>query len=425
MRIIDIEIQNNRTVKAFIKRLDGENLEIAGEPGTGKTTGVSALWEIMEKRADALSHGEKKGQIKIKLSDGNKTLVATRTITPKSSSITIVDNEADKISIADFKAMISGLAVNPHKIMDMKPKDQTATLLTAANIGDGILESFDQTIKDLEQERLLLHRQAEQAKPAGEEPARVEPVNVAELFQKKEEIQKANAENARQRDFLQELIEEEQSYDEHESSAIAAIERIKKDLEEAKEKLKTIKQERKELKERIKKGKSHVATLKDAEITHIINQIAEAEDRNNQASIYNVWMQQKEQYESLKAQHSQTDSKIKDTHKEKKSVLDSAQFPLSGLSIQDGQIIYNDCLLSNLGTSEQMLVCASLALKDILAHDIHVVRMDGIESMGKEDFEALKKLFNGHDVQVLATRVSRGDVEPEEITIIDGVYKDD
>ena len=41
LKIIEIVIENYKKIKAFYKRLDGQNMEVAGAPGQGKTTAIS------------------------------------------------------------------------------------------------------------------------------------------------------------------------------------------------------------------------------------------------------------------------------------------------------------------------------------------------------------------------------------------------
>jgi len=54
MKIIGIEIQNDRAIKTFKVALGGKNLTVAGDTGTGKTTSISGLWELIKQAADAI-----------------------------------------------------------------------------------------------------------------------------------------------------------------------------------------------------------------------------------------------------------------------------------------------------------------------------------------------------------------------------------
>jgi DNA repair exonuclease SbcCD ATPase subunit len=405
VKIIKLEISNTRKVEAFELTLDGKNLQISGETGTGKTTAVNALWEIITKHPDSITHGKKKGFVKVKLSDGKKTIVAERTNT-KNSTVKIYDSNGDTITMADFKSMISALSVNPYKIATMSNPDKVRLLLSIAEIPVD-LDDIDKDIAALEENRLDAHRKMELSKP-GPEPEQVQRVSVSELVEERQKKSDINAENDKRKATLVEVEEE---------SA-----RLDSNIKELEERLQALKKDRENNKARLEKGRSVVAGLQYHDLDVIDKQIADIETTNEKAISYEDWVKKDADFNLYKGQHESCDADIKAKREEKKAALDEAKWPLEGLTIEDGKVYFKGCLLDNLGESEQMLVCAALAINDIKAHPLHVVRMDGVESMSANDFEALVKLFNGADIQVLSTRVSRGDVEPDEIEIVDGKY---
>jgi len=412
MKILEIEIINNRAIKCFKSRLNGENLELAGGTGSGKTTAISALWEILEKRSDSLRHGEKSGHVRIKIGDGNKLIVATRKNTEKTSTITLMDSNGDQVSIKDFKRMISELSVNPHKIMEMKPKEQVNVLLKSASLGDFDIAKVDADIAQLEADRLDAHRKVELIKPGPEE---VERVDIADLLVQRDKATSVNSENEKRRNLLIDIKEEKRS---------AGV-----DLSELKRQLKLIQNQIIDdeavilgLDERITKGETIITELADIDVGPITEQINNASQNNEQAAQHDIWVSGKEKHDTATAAYSGLDKQVRELRESKKAALNNAQWPIEGLSIVDGEVVYKECLLENLGDSEKMLVCAALAVEDIKSHPLKVVRMDGVESMSPEDFVSLKSLFNDQGIQVLSTRVSRGDVDDCEIVITDGEY---
>jgi hypothetical protein len=410
MKIIQIEIINNRKVKCFKVRLDGKNMTVAGDTGTGKTTAVSAFWDILEKCQDSITHGQSKGLIRVKLSDGSKVINAVRRNTKNMSTVRITDSEGDTIKMSDFKKLISDLAVNPHKIIDMKPAEQLRTLAAAADLGDVDLAGMDAEEKTLEEERLALYRLMSSLSP-GDEPEDVKAVDVSALAQ---ELNRANESNA-YRANLQNEVESINSTRAEESKSIEAleaqIERIKARNEG-----------------RVKKVVELTTELDKTEevpTAELIARIETAQETNAKANDHAGWLEKKKLHDAKVEAHAAVDGKIKEIREAKQAALDGAKWPLDGLAIEDGNILYKNCLLSNLGTSEQLLVCSALAINEIISRPVKVVRLDGVESMSREDFAALTKLFNGKGVQVLSTRVTWGGTEPEEIVIVDGEYTED
>lgn len=410
LTILEIVMKNNRTIELFQLRPEGANVSVAGDTGSGKTTAISALWDILSKCPDSITHGKKKNEIRVKLSDGSKVINAVRRTTPTASKVIIFDNEGDAISITDFKKMISDLSVNPHKILDMKPTEQLATLAKAADMGDVDLGKMDEEIAEAETERLELSRVLEMIAP-GEEPEKVERVDVAALVEEKDAADAVNLDIYQKEQLLDGLVDAAARND----SDIVDAREVLADLEARLEAIR-------------KKDEELIAALKDLEeipTEGIKKQIDDAQETNSKADAHLRWFEKAAEHEVQANNHRAAADKVKELRAAKKETLDGAKWPLDGLSIEDGEIIYNGYYLANLGTSEQLLVCSALALSDILAHPIRVVRLDGAESMSKDDFDKLTSLFNGHGVQVLSTRVSRGDVEPNEIEIIEGKYTEE
>lgn len=425
MQITSIQIVNTGVIECFDVSLNGNNLEMSGGTGTGKTTAITALHDILSKRSDMLRHGEKKGTIAVTLSDGSKTIYAERRTTPSGSNVTLtaIDEKDKKTSItaADFKKMISDLSVNPHQIMSLKPKAQAETLLKSAKIDINLDETEDR-IESLSATRLDLHRKAELLK-VGEEPENAEAVDITELIASRDEMQLANTANQKKRDFLDALVSEVIGHQENINEAMDDIKSLNKELIEKEGELNAAKAKYAELDERIKNGNEAVAALVDANTDEITDQINNSQMTNEKALTHKNWLDQSDRHEKAVEAHRKSDADVRELVEIKNKALESASWPIPGLTIEEGNVIYNDCHLSNLGESEQMLVCAALAIEDIKAHPLKVVRMDGVESMSKDDFVKLQGLFNGEGIQVLSTRVSRNDVEPQEIVIVDGKYQ--
>jgi len=416
MRILRFEIKNDKAITSWIHDANGEHVAISGQTGTGKTTAASALWEIAEKSKDCLTHGEHKGYITVHLGEGKVDLIATREFTPNSNTIKVERADGTKVSAADFKAMISVLSENPHKIAEMKPTERVKTLLGAADLGDVDLMKMDEEIAGAERVRLDAGRRAEDFVP-GLEPEKAEPVDVSAIS---EELEANHIHN--------DMIDQDQ----REIDAIVEEgQRINVDIIQIDERRVNLLKELDGLAARVAElGTQHISLTTDYKArvaahdgltlednTELKAKLATATEVNEKAGAYKQWEARTKEYDDLKQQRACADETVKELREYKKELLDGAEWPLEGLSIEDGEVMYNEALFDNLGQSEQMLVCAALAIKDILAHELHCVRMDGVESMSEKDFKTLQELFGDHGVQCISTRVARGDVEDGELVI--------
>jgi len=408
MKIISIEIINEKAIEVFSKQLDGNNLVVAGDPNTGKTTAISALWDIIEKKGEVLSHGATKGYIKVKLSDGTRSMVCKRSMTEKTNTITITDNEGDTVSIKDFKQMISPLSVNPHKIMDLKPQEQVKALLASVDTPGFDYDETEKNLAALTDERLELFRTKKQYVVPDIPVEKVDPVNTVALVHDLKEVNEFNAVLVR---------------------GFASLVTSKLDVKKTTERITNLQQELQDMLdlkdiqvEKVRKTELYLLGHPEKPTASIEESIAAADDTNKKAREYEAYKKLIADYTAADIAWSTKDEEVKEVEAFKKKTLDEATFPIPDLLIKDGAVYYEDCLISNLGESKQMLVSAALASKSI--KDIKVVRIDGIESMSKQDFDLLVHMFNDADIQVLATRVSRGDIDDGEIVITEGIYKD-
>jgi energy-coupling factor transporter ATP-binding protein EcfA2 len=411
--ILTIEIENRGAIRVFKKELNGANLHVAGPTGTGKTTAIDTLFQIMKQRSDqsdysGVTHGENRSKERVKLKVADSILIARRIIKKDNVEIKITDEDLKPIKRTDFAAMISALAINPHKIMQMKPTERTNTLLSAVELSID-LNDTDKKIRQAEEDRLVKHREIDNCKP-GEEPDKVDQISVSELVEGKEHLESTNRERQEALDNIAEYNKKIQG---------AAISIGKVGLHQVPEQYHDLLAGAHRCHEKVLPIEIPMEDL--AEVNRAI---ADADETNEDAQKYKTWKEKFDELERLQDEHTEIQEDIKELQRVRKEALESAKWPIPGLSIIDGFIYYNDVLLENLGESEQMYVCAALAVKDICKHPIRVVRMDGVESMSPEDFAKLVSLFNKHQVQVLSTRVARDDAEPTEITIVNGEYTD-
>lgn len=437
--ILLLEIINNRMIRAFKAKLKGEHLEVAGKTGTGKTTAISALWEILDPGQDRITHGEKKSIVKVILSDGETKIRAERQYVPSGSTVTITrhtDDDIETISAKEFKGMISDLSSNPHKIKEMKDKDRVKLLLSSAGIPEEDHETLNANISTAATE--LGEAQSERKKTApGEEPEKADAVSGEALSEKIAGINEHNEKCRGAEEVLVRAIDAVRRADDEHNGIVINIDDTANGIETLKEELADLETMLVKLKEEadacLSKKKALVFEEKKLKVVcesmeripeeKISEIVAESTRVNAIATAYEQWEERVELDTAASERLSKAQKAHKAALKAKKIMMDGAEFPLEGLTIHDGILVYNDVFVDNLGKSEQMLVLGCLAIEDALSHDIRAVRMDGIESMGLEDYTKLRDYATEKHVQLFTTRVTRtDDVENHEILIVDGHY---
>ena len=106
-------------------------------------------------------------------------------------------------------------------------------------------------------------------------------------------------------------------------------------------------------------------------------------------------------------QYTELANDIEDVRKQKTSLLDSADLPLPGLSVKDGELIYNGQQWDNMSSAEQMIVSTSIVRK--LNPKCGFVLLDKLEAMDLDTLKEFGAWLEQEGLQAIATRVSTGD----------------
>ena len=99
--------------------------------------------------------------------------------------------------------------------------------------------------------------------------------------------------------------------------------------------------------------------------------------------------------------------------------MNSADLPLEGLSVQDGELTYKGFKWDNMSASEQLKVATAIIRK--LNPNCGFVLIDKLEQMDLETLKDFGSWLESQNLQAIATRVSTG--EECSIIIEDGYAK--
>ena len=98
---------------------------------------------------------------------------------------------------------------------------------------------------------------------------------------------------------------------------------------------------------------------------------------------------------------------IDDIRKSKKDLLNNADLPLQGLSVENGELLYNGYMWDNMSGAEQLVVATSIVRK--LNPDCGFVLLDKLEQMDTDTLKEFGLWLEKQGLQAIATRVSTGD----------------
>ena len=105
-------------------------------------------------------------------------------------------------------------------------------------------------------------------------------------------------------------------------------------------------------------------------------------------------------------QYNELTAKIEDIRAQKTALLDGADLPLPGLSVQDGELTYNGAKWDCMSGAEQLRVSAAIVRR--LNPQCGFVLMDKLEQMDAATLAEFGAWLEQEGLQVIATRVSTG-----------------
>ena len=111
---------------------------------------------------------------------------------------------------------------------------------------------------------------------------------------------------------------------------------------------------------------------------------------------------------------------IEDKRAERMALLNGADLPLPGLSVEDGVLTYNGKRWRDMSGSDQLRVAAAIVRR--LNPDCGFVLLDKLEQMDMTTLQEFSAWLEAEGLQAIATRVSTG--SECQIIIEDGMVKD-
>lgn len=398
MKINRLEIENVKRIHAVMIEPSKDGLTIiGGKNRQGKSSVLDAIaWALggnKYKPSQAVNADSTiPPRLKIIMDNG---LVVERK--GKNSDLKVTDPEGQKGGQQLLDSFVEELAINLPKFMEATGKEKANTLLQIIGVGPQLAE-LEQKEKSLYSERLYVGRTADQKeKFAKEQPyypdAPEEPVSASELIREQQEILARNGQRQQWKreyeDILREIIAT--------NDKIIALEAQLRDMKAAK----------KNLEEKAKAAEKTPAELKMESTEELERSIENIELINRKVRANLDKAKAEEDAKQYRDQYTELSQALDDVRKQKAGLLDSADLPLPGLSVKDGELIYNGQQWDNMSSAEQMIVSTSIVRK--LNPKCGFVLLDKLEAMDLDTLKEFGAWLEQEGLQAIATRVSTGD----------------
>lgn len=397
IKITQLDVENVKRIKALTLTPSPTGLTIiGGRNNQGKTSSLDAIvWALGGDRYRPGS-AQREGsvlppRIRLELSNG---IVVERS--GKNSDLKVTDPSGRRAGQQLLNSFVEQFALDLPRFMQSSSREKAGAMLRIIGLEDQVNE-LERQEKDLFNRRRTIGQIADQkAKYAKELPfwpdAPSEPVSALDLIQRQQNILARNGENQRKRDQAKKLEEQR---------AIAGeqLEDLERRCAEAREKYAALcadcETAKKSALDLLDESTDELeASLRDIEAVN-----AKVRVNQDRARAMAEAQQYSDQYNGLTEQ-------LEDVRKKKTGLLQGADLPLPGLSVEDGELTYQGKPWDCMSSSDQLKVSAAIvrALKPACGF----ILIDKLEQMDLDTLREFGAWMESEGLQGIATRVSTG-----------------
>ena len=418
VKITALEAENVKRIKAVALTPSPTGLTlVGGNNNQGKTSVLDALaWALGGERFRPTA-AQRDGAIapahlKVTLSNG---VVVERK--GKNASLTVTDPTGRRSGQQLLNAFVEPLALDLPRFMEASDKEKADILLRIIGVGTE-LHIKDMEIKSLYDKRTFTGQLAAQKKHFAEEmisypEAPDEPVSASELIRQQQDILARNGENQRLRAQYAELEQQ--------------VQQCVDELKRTRERIATLQQLADELDAKHTKlfnqretARKTVSQLQDESTAELEASIRDIEETNRKVRANLEKSRAEDEAAQYASEYDRLTESIQQKRAERMALLNGADLPLPGLSVEDGVLTYKGKHWRDISGSDQLRVAAAIVRR--LNPDCGFVLLDKLEQMDMTTLQEFSAWLEAEGLQAIATRVSTG--SECQIIIEDGMVKD-
>ena len=397
IKISTLYVENVKAVKAvYLEPTQTGLTVIGGKNRQGKTSLTDAIaWALGGGKREP-SNPQHDGamnppKIEITLNNG---LVVRRD--GKGGTLKVIDQTGARGTQGILDSFIPAFALDLPKFLNASAKEKAQILLQILGIGDQ-LTKLDEQEKTLYAQRTAVGQlKTAKEKYAEELPeypdAPHEPVSISDLIQRQQTVLAKNGENQQLRTraaMLQQLLVGCQG-----------------ELEKARALVQHLEAKETQLLNDLLPATKSAKEVQDESTAELEAQIADFETLNQQVSANLAKGAARDEAEQHKARYDGMTVELEAIRAARLALLDGADLPLPGLTVVDGDLLFNGKQWDCMSGAEQLQVGVAIVRK--LKPECGFVLVDKLEQFDIDTLREFGEWAEAENLQIIATRVSTG-----------------
>lgn len=428
MHIIELQIENIKKIQVAQITPTSRTPTIGGKNRMGKSTALDSILYALgggkQIPESPIRKGQKKGRIQLTLGNGDEVeLIVERRFTKAGTTVSVTTADGVKVP-GGSQTILDGLvgrAFDFDSFLTQKPAKQYEALRELLGLDFSDIEA-ERT--RLYSQRTLVNHEAKQLEGQVEgmpEFDATEPVDTSDL-----EMQIDDA--GRHNESIQTLKSQVESEAQQASLASQRIADCDASIEKLRQQAKELQQKKVELQTEVNEHTAEAAILSEKlsemtplSVSDLMAQLKQAEEINSKVAANAerkrlTSLQRAKTGESLKLT-----LQLENLDAQKAERLESARFPVPGLSFGDEQVLLNGLPLEQASQREQIELAVRMAFASNPKLKIAIVKNGSL--LDSEALQVMEEIAEREDAEIWIERV--GDSKECQIIFEDGLIVED
>jgi DNA repair exonuclease SbcCD ATPase subunit len=403
MKIVSLEAENVKCLKAIEIKPDGNLVIIGGNNGAGK----SSILDSIEYALAGSKHipdrpireGQEKARIILDLGD----IQVIRTFTKNGTNLVVKSKDGATFATPQdmLNKIVGNLSFDPSEFFRMDDKKRIETLkklvgLDFTELTKNYKDAFD-TRTDINRRGKELKAQYDSLSYCNDVPDK--EVSVAELSK---QLTDALMQNKRLDDL-------KRSLDNNELKITRVNEQIIQLMEE-KAKIENF----------ITSEKANIKKLKPIDVSEIQSRISSAEEVNKTIRANDAKKALETALQELRGKSEAISITLKGIDETKQQMMEKAKFPIKGLAFDEETVTFNGIPFDQISQGERIKISVAIGL--VLNPKLKILLIRDASLLDEKNLEMVAKMAQKMDAQVWLERVGKG--KECQIIISDGSIAD-